>query len=162
MTFGESRISAKMTSVCRPMHVKRGVAEAAARPSLDAHATMSARTTTARSCRTRRRWPRVESQRARLAWKGASVDCSRSCNMLVTPARDDRVESEVIMPDQPTVDDLEMLNDLVQDGLIEVVSIDAAGVPSYQIASRFRNAALGLERQPEARADQSSLGGSSA
>ena len=66
------------------------------------------------------------------------------------------------MPHKLTADDLELLNDLVQDGLIEVVSIDAAGVPSYQIASRFRNAALGLERQPEARADQSSLGGSSA
>jgi hypothetical protein len=62
----------------------------------------------------------------------------------------------------PTADDFDMLNDLVQDGLIEVVSIDAAGEPCYQIASRFRNVALGLERQPEARADQSTLGGSSA
>jgi hypothetical protein len=66
------------------------------------------------------------------------------------------------MSHQPTADDLNLLNDLVQDGLIEVVSIDTAGEPCYQIASRFRNAVLGPGRQPEARVDQSSLGGSSA
>ncbi len=66
------------------------------------------------------------------------------------------------MPHKLTAEDLEMFNDLVQSGLIEVVSIDAAGEPSYQIASRFRNAALGPGRPPEAREDQSSLGGSSA
>ena len=66
------------------------------------------------------------------------------------------------MPHKPTADDLEMLNELVQDGLIEVVSIDATGEPCYQIASRFRNAVLGPGCQPEARVDQSSFGGSSA
>jgi hypothetical protein len=66
------------------------------------------------------------------------------------------------MQNQPTAEELGMLNDLVQGGLIEVVSIDDAGVPSYQIASRFRNVALGLECEPEAPADHSSLGGSSA
>jgi hypothetical protein len=71
-------------------------------------------------------------------------------------------ESEGIMPHQLTSEDLEMLNDLVQDGLIEVVSIDAAGEPSYRIASRFRNAAKGPGGQPEARADQPSFGGSNA
>jgi hypothetical protein len=62
-----------------------------------------------------------------------------------------------------TVEDLETLNDLVQDGLIEVVSIDSAGEPSYRIASRFLNAATkGPGRQPEARANQAFAGGSSA
>ena len=61
-----------------------------------------------------------------------------------------------------TVEDLETLNNLVQDGLIEVVSIDAAGEPSYRIASRFLNAAKGPGDQPEARNDQPSFGGSNA
>ena len=34
-------------------------------------------------------------------------------------------------------EDLDALNFLVQDGLIEVVSIDEFGEPSYRIASRF-------------------------
>ncbi len=71
-------------------------------------------------------------------------------------------ESEGIMPHKLTTEDLETLNDLVQDGLIEVVSIDAAGEPSYRIASRFLNAAKGPGGQPGARADQSSFGASSA
>jgi hypothetical protein len=33
--------------------------------------------------------------------------------------------------------DLDALNFLVQDGLIEVVSIDEFGEPSYRLASRF-------------------------
>jgi hypothetical protein len=58
------------------------------------------------------------------------------------------------MPHKLTTEDVETLNDLVHDGLIEVVSIDAAGEPSYRIASRFRNAARGAGCRPEARADQ--------
>ena len=34
-------------------------------------------------------------------------------------------------------EDLDTLNQLVQDGLIEVVSIDEFGEPSYRLASRF-------------------------
>ena len=34
-------------------------------------------------------------------------------------------------------EDLDALNYLVQDGLIEVVSIDEFGEPSYRLASRF-------------------------
>lgn len=34
-------------------------------------------------------------------------------------------------------EDLDALNALVQDGLIEVVSIDEFGEPSYRLASRF-------------------------
>ena len=34
-------------------------------------------------------------------------------------------------------EDLDALNYLVQDGLIEVVSIDEHGEPSYRLASRF-------------------------
>jgi hypothetical protein len=34
-------------------------------------------------------------------------------------------------------EDLDALNFLVQDGLIEVVSIDEFGEPSYRLASRF-------------------------
>ncbi len=65
------------------------------------------------------------------------------------------------MPQKPTAEALKMLNDLVQDGLIEVVRIDATGEPCYQIASRFRNAALGLACQSEVRADRSISRGSS-
>jgi hypothetical protein len=36
-----------------------------------------------------------------------------------------------------TQEDLDDLNNLVQAGLIEVVSIDAAGEPSYRISSRY-------------------------
>jgi hypothetical protein len=66
------------------------------------------------------------------------------------------------MPHELTAEDLQMFADLEKRGFIEVVSIDAAGEPSYQIASRFRNAALGPGDQPEACADQSLLGGSRA
>jgi hypothetical protein len=66
------------------------------------------------------------------------------------------------MPHKLTVEDLETLNDLVQDGLIEVVSIDSAGEPSYRIASRFLNAAKSPGGQPEAHTHQLSFGGSSA
>jgi hypothetical protein len=68
-----------------------------------------------------------------------------------------RSESEGIMPHILTADDLEMLNNLVQDGLIEVVSIDCTGEPSYRIASRFLNAAKGPSGELEARADQLSI-----
>jgi hypothetical protein len=71
-------------------------------------------------------------------------------------------ESEGIMPHKLTVEDLETLNDLVQDGLIEVVSIDSTGEPSYRIASRFLNAAKGPGVQPETCTDQPSFGGSNA
>jgi hypothetical protein len=41
------------------------------------------------------------------------------------------------MPHKLSVEDLEALNVLVQDGLIEVVSVDPDGTPYYRIASRF-------------------------
>ena len=34
-------------------------------------------------------------------------------------------------------EDLDALNALVQDGLVDVVSIDEDGEPSYRLASRF-------------------------
>jgi hypothetical protein len=34
-------------------------------------------------------------------------------------------------------EDLDALNALVQDGLVEVVSVDEDGEPSYRLASRF-------------------------
>jgi hypothetical protein len=50
---------------------------------------------------------------------------------LVTGTRDDGGMREA------NQEDLEALNNLVQDGLIEVVSIDEYGEPSYRLASRF-------------------------
>jgi hypothetical protein len=50
---------------------------------------------------------------------------------LVTSTRDDRGMRKV------SQEDLDALNHLVQDGLIEVVSIDEFGEPSYRLASRF-------------------------
>jgi hypothetical protein len=66
------------------------------------------------------------------------------------------------MPHKLSVEDLEALNVLVQDGLIEVVSVDPDGTPNYRIASRFLNGTKGPGRKPETLADQSAFGGSSA
>src|ERR1035441_3791776 len=66
------------------------------------------------------------------------------------------------MPHKLSVEDLEALNVLVQDGLIEVVSVDPDGTPYYRIASRFLNGTKGPGRKPETLADQSAFGGASA
>jgi hypothetical protein len=50
---------------------------------------------------------------------------------LVTGTRDDCGMRKV------SQEDLDALNSLVRDGLIEVVSIDEHGEPSYRLASRF-------------------------
>jgi hypothetical protein len=63
------------------------------------------------------------------------------------------------MPHKLSAEDLEALNVLVQDGLIEVVSVDPDGTPYYRIASRFLNGTKGPGRKPETLADQSAFGG---
>jgi hypothetical protein len=65
------------------------------------------------------------------------------------------------MPYKLSAEDLKALNVLVQDGLIEVVSVDPDGTPYYRIASRFLNGTKGPGRKPETLADQSAFGGSS-
>ena len=41
------------------------------------------------------------------------------------------------MPQETTLEDRDVINRLVQDGLIEVVSIDADGSANYRLASGF-------------------------
>jgi hypothetical protein len=60
-----------------------------------------------------------------------SIFCWPSDHNLVTGTRDYRGMRKV------SQEDLDALNSLVQDGLIEVVSIDEHGEPSYCLASRF-------------------------
>jgi hypothetical protein len=52
------------------------------------------------------------------------------------------------MPHKLSAEDLEALNVRVQNGLIEVVSVDPDGTPYYRIASRFLNGPRAQARDP--------------